>query len=308
MFVKLMTGPHVPHEEDAKVRFAARRIDLAALWGAAGSMGRDVGHIMGGWHPLTAPCPSPGLCGHWETVPVSAGLARAERPRGTRERPFGWGEPAWSCQQRWGWGTRCHCQQERARPLSPPSPISAFHTTKQHLPLCQPAPRFTATPRGNTTERQKPPGSFSADPGLLQKLSPAPGCRLSPRSCPFPQATALLRAFPTISRPLPQIKHWFLLTISHLLPQIKHWFFLKKSCSLPKLKRWPLLPGSAAPGQAGAAGAQDLTCGGAGARALPVPRFLLPLTALRGRELREQGSPGHLCHQLTLRLECPAGG
>lgn len=280
MFVKLMTGPHVPHKEDAKVRLLHR----GSIWLLCGEQRDRWGGMWGAlWGAGTRSQPLAQVyAGTGRQCRCQRGWRGLSVPMGHGNVPLDGGSQLGAASNAGDGGHGATVQQERARPLSPPSPISAFHTTKQHLPLCRPAPRFTATPRGDTTERQKPPGSFSADPGLLQKLSPAPGCWLPPRSCPFPQATALLRAFLTISHLLPQIKHWFLLTISHPLPQIKHWFFLKKSRSLPKLKRWPLLPGSTAPGQAGAAGAQDLTCGGAGARALPVPRFPLPLTALGG--------------------------
>lgn len=174
MSVKLMTGPRVPHEEDAKVQFAAWKGGFGCFVGSSRIDGEGCGLRYGGLAPAHSPSPTPGLP---RALGDSAGCQWGGRglslPAGHGNVPLAHGSQLGAASGAAGRGTRRHrVRQERARPLSAPCPVSAFHTTKQHPPLCPPALRFTALPRAR--QSPKPPGS-PADPGWLQKLPPAPG-------------------------------------------------------------------------------------------------------------------------------------
>lgn len=139
-------------------------------------MGRDGSGVTWGCQAADSPLPAPvgGIgngcgaavgIGRW--CGAAAGLVRAELPGGMWGRALDRGRTLRAASGAMGWGDMVppHPVGKGTDPSSP-CPISAFHTTERH--------HFAEHPHTCTTENRKPPGSFLADPGLLQRFTPAP--------------------------------------------------------------------------------------------------------------------------------------
>lgn len=155
-------------------------------------MGRDRSHIILGWQGADSPLPTPqdmvwgssgagkGWASRWDvgtclwTAVASLGLPAAPQDG----------------------GTRCHyILQERARVPSPPCPISAFHTTKHHLPFCRASPRFPAMPRAQQRTKNHQ-AHFLRTPCCSRGSHQPPRCRL-PLLLPFlPASHGCARSLP----------------------------------------------------------------------------------------------------------------